>query len=70
MIQRQQTLWLLLATVAAVLTFNFPFYTGDYMEDTITQFKELVAGSTLFLLLLSGIAGLLALIAIFNIISR
>jgi hypothetical protein len=29
MIQRQQTLWLLLATLAAVLTFFFPFATGE-----------------------------------------
>ncbi|RYY52662.1 MAG: DUF4293 domain-containing protein, partial [Chitinophagaceae bacterium] len=35
MIQRQQTLWLLLSAAAAFLTFRFPFYTGDFMEGTI-----------------------------------
>ena len=65
MIQRQQTLWLLLSAVAAFLTFQFPFYTGDYLENNINQFKELEAGSNLFLLILSRLAVLLAAVTIF-----
>lgn len=65
MIQRQQTLWLLLSAVAAFLTFQFPFYTGDFLENNINQFKELEAGSTLFLLILTGLSVLLAAVTIF-----
>lgn len=65
MIQRQQSLWLLLSAAAAFLSFQFPFYTGDYLENNINQFKELEAGSNLFLLILSGLALLLAAVTIF-----
>ena len=37
MIQRQQTLWLLLATVAAILSFMFPFVTGTETVDNTTM---------------------------------
>jgi hypothetical protein len=65
MIQRQQTLWLLLAGVASFLTFQFPFYSGQKTENNSTIFAELDSGSNLFLLLLTGISILLALITIF-----
>lgn len=65
MIQRQQTLWLLLAAVASFLSFKFPFYTGNIVEDNTTRFEELEGGSNLFLLVLTGISILISLIAIF-----
>jgi glucan phosphoethanolaminetransferase (alkaline phosphatase superfamily) len=65
MIQRQQTLWLLLAAVGSFLSFQFPFYTGNRMENNSSIFAELEAGSTLFLLLLTGISTLTAIITIF-----
>ncbi len=65
MIQRQQTLWLILAAVASFLTFQFPFYAGQYLDGTITQYKELMAGSSLFLLILTGATVLVAAITIF-----
>lgn len=34
MIQRIQTIWLLLASTAMVLTFKYPFYTGKKIVDT------------------------------------
>lgn len=55
MIQRQQTLWLLLAAAAGVLTFMFPFATGEELI-TKTNLKQLVqvdAGSNFFTLILS-----------------
>jgi hypothetical protein len=55
MIQRQQTLWLLLATVAAVLTFMFPFAIGEELVEK-TQMKqkaEIMAGSNFFTLILT-----------------
>jgi hypothetical protein len=65
MIQRQQTLWLLLAGVASFLTFKFPFYTGDKPINASLVSDELDAGSTFFLVVLTGISILLALITIF-----
>ncbi len=56
MIQRQQTLWLLLATVAAVLTFMFPFATGEELVkkgSVMMQRAELTAGSNFFILILT-----------------
>ena len=37
MIQRQQTLWLILATAAAALTFKFPFATGEEIVKNTTM---------------------------------
>ena len=54
MIQRQQTLWLLLATVAALLTFMFPFVTGKGVEKGIEVDKVLKADSNFLLLVCTG----------------
>ena len=65
MIQRQQTLWLLLAAVASFLTFKFPFYSGQIVEENNRVFKELESGSNFILLALTILVLLLAVIAIF-----
>lgn len=66
MIQRKQTLWLILAAAAAVLTFYFPFYTGQKAEAVGSELGgELEAGSNMFILILSGLAAVLATGAIF-----
>jgi hypothetical protein len=65
MIQRQQTLWLLLAAVSSFLSFKFAFYTGNILEDNISRFAELNGGSTFFLLILTGASLLVAAVAIF-----
>lgn len=65
MIQRQQTLWLLLAAVASFLTFQFPFYTGTRLENNVATHHELEAGSNLFLLVLTGASLLISAISIF-----
>jgi Domain of unknown function (DUF4293) len=63
MIQRQQTLWLLLATAAAVLSFMFPFATGEELvaKTNMKQLVQVDAGSNFFTLILSivsiGISG-------------
>lgn len=54
MIQRQQTLWLLLAAVAALLCFMFPFATGKILEKGIVVDKELKADSNFLLLVCTG----------------
>ncbi|MEP7375758.1 MAG: DUF4293 domain-containing protein [Chitinophagaceae bacterium] len=65
MIQRQQSLWLLLAAVSSFLSFRFPFYTGNLLENNIPTFEELEGGSSLFLMVLTGASVLLAAITIF-----
>jgi hypothetical protein len=63
MIQRQQTLWLLLATAAAILTFMFPFAIGEELvvKTALKQKAQVIAGSNFFTLLLTiatiGISG-------------
>lgn len=66
MIQRQQTLWLLLATVAAILSFMFPFVTGkELVKGTVLTDKIVDAGSDFFLLLLTGATSILSAVTIF-----
>jgi len=55
MIQRQQTLWLLLATVTAILSFMFPFATGKEMKTaTLIEKEEIIAGGNFFLIILTS----------------
>lgn len=65
MIQRQQTLWLLLSSVAAVLSFMFPFVVGDKMEKNLLTRKTVDADSNFILLLLTGASLILSTIIIF-----
>ncbi len=65
MIQRQQSLWLLLAAVASFLSFKFPFYTGNIIENNNTRFEELEGGSNFVLLALTGASLLISAITIF-----
>lgn len=66
MIQRFQTLWLLLAAVFALLTFKLPFYSGSKTVDGVIQPDvRLDALSQIFLLLLTGLVILLCFIALF-----
>jgi len=65
MIQRKQTLWLLLSTISSALTFKFPFFTGTTAPDAkwVTG-PELTATDNIFLILLSALTLLQALLAI------
>ena len=65
MIQRQQSLWLLLAAVASFLSFKFPFYTGNILENNLARFEELEGGSNLLLLIFTGASVLISTITIF-----
>ena len=67
MIQRQQTLWLLLATIAGILSFMFPFVTGTELVEKTTMQKpaEIDAGSKFFILLLTIASIAISTIAIF-----
>jgi hypothetical protein len=67
MIQRQQTIWLLLAAIFSFLTFQFPFYIGYSVEvaNGAVLPPEIDAASNFFLLVITGISIVLALITIF-----
>ena len=66
MLQRIQTIWLLLASICAFLTIKLSFYSGNKFVDGQKTFVQLSGvNSPLYLLILSVAAGLGALIAIF-----
>lgn len=65
MIQRQQTLWLLLCSVAALLSFMFPFVTGKEMEKGILVDTSLKAGSDFLVLVVTGASLILSSFIIF-----
>ncbi|MCY7421013.1 MAG: DUF4293 domain-containing protein [Chitinophagaceae bacterium] len=62
MIQRIQTIWLLLASVCAFLTLKFPLYSGS---TTTAPFVELNGQYNILLLILTVIVGTLAAVSIF-----
>lgn len=66
MIQRQQTLWLLLASLAGVLSFMFPFLTGKGTDKTGALTDVYLKADSSFLLLICSIAAVgLSAITIF-----
>ena len=65
MIQRRQTLWLLLATIAAILSFLFPFVTGKEAIKNMQADKVIDAASDFFLLILTGGSIILSTVTIF-----
>jgi len=65
MIQRQQSLWLLLSTICAFLSYKLPFFSGTKQVNNMTQKAILDGGTTFFLLVLTGFSLALSLITIF-----
>lgn len=65
MLQRMQTIWLLLAAVFSFLTLRFPVYNGNKLVNGMSEYNMLSATSSLFLIILAVAAGLIALIAVF-----
>ena len=63
MIQRLQSIWLLLAAACAFATFKFSYYSGTKAEDTVLH--ELNATSTLLLMITTIAIGVSALVIIF-----
>ena len=59
MIQRIQTVWLFLAALFAVLTYKYPFYSGNVInKENAQQYEKLVASSNFLVLIFT--AGLVA----------
>jgi peptidoglycan/LPS O-acetylase OafA/YrhL len=65
MIQRIQSIWLLLAAVCAFLTLKFSFYSGNKIVNNQKQFVHLTANENMLLTILSVAVGIAALILIF-----
>lgn len=70
MIQRIQSIWLLLAAVFAAITFQFPFYTGDWLKDISPATVHLNAKTNIWLTLVTVLTGALAFITIFFFSNR
>lgn len=71
MIQRKQSIWLLLATLCNAATFEFPFYTGDWLKDALPNYiVELNAQTTIWLTIVTVLTGALALVNIFMFRNR
>ena len=65
MIQRKQTIWLLLAAVFAAVTFRLPFYTGERLVDNIASTLHLDATTNIWFTILTALAGAIAFVNIF-----
>ena len=65
MIQRQQTLWLLLCSIAALLSFMFPFVTGKVLDKTVEVDASIKAGADFLILIFTGGSLILSSITIF-----
>ncbi len=68
MLQRVQSIWLLLAAAFAAITFRFPFYTGGRIVDAATNavaHGELNATSSIWLSILTVLTGAIAFVTIF-----
>jgi hypothetical protein len=67
MIQRIQTLWLLLASISSFLTLNtnISFYSGNKLVETANKFVSLTARENIFLLILTVSVAVASLILIF-----
>lgn len=65
MLQRIQSVWLLLAAAFDAVTFRFPFFSGDWIKDKFLFVIDLNAKTTIWLSILTVITGLIAFITIF-----
>ncbi|GAA4745253.1 DUF4293 domain-containing protein [Flavisolibacter ginsenosidimutans] len=63
MIQRIQSVWLLLAAIFAAITFSVPFYVGTPLSADIAP--QLTAKSNMLLIVLTVLTGLTAFASIF-----
>ena len=65
MIQRLQTIWLLIASALAFVSLKVSFFSGNIMIDNIKQFQKFTATSNMFLMIMTALVGAGALIAVF-----
>lgn len=65
MIQRVQSIWLLLAAACAFLTMRFPFYSGHLTTDTLNQITPLTAVDSIPIVTATVASAIASLITIF-----
>ena len=65
MIQRIQTIWLLLASACAFLSLKLSFYSGNKIINAQKQFQYLTGRENILLTILSVAVGIAALVIIF-----
>jgi glucan phosphoethanolaminetransferase (alkaline phosphatase superfamily) len=71
MLQRKQSLWMLLAAACAVLTIKLPFYTGVIIDAAQGKVSEkITASSNIPLLILTVLLVVVMLVNIFNYKNR
>jgi hypothetical protein len=70
MLQRLQSIWLLLATAFDAITFRFPIYSGDWTKDISPLPVDLNASTTIWLTILTVLTGALAFVTIFMFDNR
>ncbi len=65
MLQRIQSVWLLLAAAFDAISFRFPFYSGDWLMDKSPLPVDLNATTTPWITILTVLTGVLAFVTIF-----
>ncbi len=65
MIQRIQSLWLLVASALAFTSLKTPFFSGNVIMNGVATFKRFTAMDYMLLMILTVVVGLGALVAIF-----
>ncbi len=66
MLQRIQTIWLLLAFICGFLTLKFSFFSGNKLDaNNVSTFTKLIASSSIIILILTVAVFIAAVISIF-----
>lgn len=65
MIQRIQTLWLLIAAACGFCTLSFPFYSGNLIENSAKVFSELTGKTTIPLIIVTVAVAVASLVCVF-----
>ena len=65
MIQRSQTLWLLVSAILAFLTLKISFFSGNLLVENVKQFQKFTAMSNMLLMILTVIAAVGSLVTVF-----
>ena len=65
MIQRIQTLWLLIASALAFVSLKIPFFSGNIMVNNLKMFQHFTGMSAMLLMILTVVVALGSLISIF-----
>ncbi len=65
MLQRLQTVWLLLVAVLAFVSLKLSFFSGNILVDNVKQFQNFTAMSNMLIMILTVGVGIASLITIF-----